>query len=130
MLAFSFSSCAWLYKQLPPLQAPCLAWRDAVMQAFNRRVELWGPGWTGISVFGVLPVAMLVKSPEVLALVSQASVGFVFFFATVMAVLAFSPVDHAGRIPHLAIWGSIKSGGQSIWRPINLHQLLTTDFEL
>eukprot|EP00884_Botryococcus_braunii_P010425 jgi/Botrbrau1/19384/Bobra.0338s0014.1 len=52
---------------------------------------------TGITVFGVLPVAMLVKSPEVLALVSQASVGFVFFFATVMAVLAFSPIAHADR---------------------------------
>jgi hypothetical protein len=53
-------------------------------------------GRPGITIFGALPVAILVKSPEVLALVSQASVGFVFFFTTIVAVLAFSPVVQAG----------------------------------
>lgn len=52
-------------------------------------------------MFGALPVALLVKSPGVLALVSQASVAFVFFFAAVVAVLSLSPTQHNGKL-HLA----------------------------
>lgn len=55
-------------------------------------------------MFGALPVALLVKSPGVLALVSQASVAFVFFFAAVVAVLSLSPTQHNGalRLMHTA----------------------------
>lgn len=49
-------------------------------------------------MFGALPVALLVKSPGVLALVSQASVAFVFFFAAVVAVLSLSPTQHNGML--------------------------------
>ena len=50
----------------------------------------------GITLFGALPVALLVKSPGVLALVSQVSVAFIFFFAAVVAVLSLSPSQHKG----------------------------------
>lgn len=49
-------------------------------------------------MFGALPVALLVKSPGVLALVSQASVAFVFFFAAVVAVLSLSPTQQNGKL--------------------------------
>ena len=52
-------------------------------------------------MFGALPVALLVKSPGVLALVSQASVAFVFFFAAVVAVLSLSPTQHNGTLQTL-----------------------------
>lgn len=52
-------------------------------------------------MFGALPVALLVKSPGVLALVSQASVAFVFFFAAVVAVLSLSPTQHNGMLQTL-----------------------------
>ena len=52
--------------------------------------------FAGITLFGALPVALLVKSPRVLALVSQASVAFVFFFAAVVAVLSLSPSQNTG----------------------------------
>ena len=42
----------------------------------------------GITLLGVWPVALVVRSPEVLARVSQASVTFVFAFAAVVAYLA------------------------------------------
>lgn len=42
----------------------------------------------GITVFGVWPVALIVRSPDVLARVSQASVAFVFAFAAVVVYLA------------------------------------------
>ena len=45
----------------------------------------------GMTLCGALPVALLVKSPAVLALVSQASVSFVFLFAVVVAVMSLSP---------------------------------------
>jgi len=51
----------------------------------------------GITLFGALPVALLVKSPGVLALVSQVSVAFIFFFAAVVAVLSLSPSQHKGN---------------------------------
>ncbi|KAL0050456.1 hypothetical protein WJX82_011533 [Trebouxia sp. C0006] len=53
---------------------------------------------TGITLFGALPVALLVKSPGVLALVSQVSVAFIFFFAAVVAVLSLSPSQHKGPL--------------------------------
>ncbi|KAA6420194.1 MAG: hypothetical protein FRX49_09857 [Trebouxia sp. A1-2] len=53
---------------------------------------------TGITLFGALPVALLVKSPGVLALVSQVSVAFIFFFAAVVAVLSLSPTQHKGPL--------------------------------
>ena len=56
----------------------------------------WLPA--GVTMFGALPVALLVKSPGVLALVSQASVAFVFFFAAVVAVLSLSPTQHNGML--------------------------------
>lgn len=49
-------------------------------------------------MFGALPVALLVKSPGVLAIVSQASVAFVFFFAAVVAVLSLSPTQRNGML--------------------------------
>ena len=52
----------------------------------------------GITLFGALPVALLVKSPGVLALVSQVSVAFIFFFAAVVAVLSLSPTQHKGGV--------------------------------
>ena len=51
----------------------------------------------GVTMFGALPVALLVKSPSVLALVSQASVAFVFFFAAVVTVLSLAPSQHNGK---------------------------------
>ena len=51
---------------------------------------------SGVTMFGALPVALLVKSPSVLALVSQASVAFVFFFAAVVAALSLAPSQHNG----------------------------------
>lgn len=69
---------------------------------------------SGITLCGALPVALLVKSPAVLALVSQASVSFVFFFAIVVAALSMSPAHSHGKLTcsrcltydlhHLAIW--------------------------
>ena len=54
----------------------------------------------GITVCGVWPVALVVRSPDVLARVSQASVAFVFAFAGVVAYLALGstrPKQHAGE---------------------------------
>ena len=51
----------------------------------------------GITLFAALPVALLVKSPGLLALVSQISVAFIFFFAAVVAVLSLTPSQHKGE---------------------------------
>ena len=62
----------------PPISAACCFCDDACVNA-------------GMTLCGALPVALLVKSPAVLALVSQASVSFVFLFAVVVAVMSLSP---------------------------------------
>lgn len=40
------------------------------------------------------PIALFVRSPAVLAVVSQISVWFVIIFAVVIAVISMSPVLH------------------------------------
>ena len=52
-----------------------------------------------MTLFGALPVALLVRSPGLLALVSQVSVAFIFFFALVVMVLAMLPSSSAGGYP-------------------------------
>lgn len=71
-------------------------------------------------MFGALPVALLVKSPGLLALVSQASVAFVFFFAAVVAVLSLSPTQHNGKLCFLHTVpprprAYLKSGKANMW---------------
>ncbi len=46
---------------------------------------------------------------QVLAVVSQASVAFVFFFAFVVAAICFSPVHNAGALWAAVIWSSLRS---------------------
>ena len=58
---------------------------------------LWSAA--GVTFFGALPVALLVRSPGLLALVSQVSVAFIFFFALVVMVLAMLPSSSAGGCP-------------------------------
>ncbi len=45
----------------------------------------------------------LLHASQVLAVVSQASVAFVFFFALVVAVICFSPVHSAGARCSVAV---------------------------
>ena len=51
-----------------------------------------------MTLFAALPVALLVRSPELLALVSQVSVGFIFLFAVVVVVLALLPSASGGEL--------------------------------
>ncbi|KAK9816581.1 hypothetical protein WJX72_002235 [[Myrmecia] bisecta] len=52
----------------------------------------------GVTLFGALPVALLVRSQTVLSLVSQASVAMVLVFAGVLALLALAPLPAAGAL--------------------------------
>lgn len=65
------------------MQTSCMYWTDPVR--FCK--------CAGMTLCGALPVALLVKSPAVLALVSQASVSFVFLFAVVVTVMSLSPTQ-------------------------------------
>lgn len=58
----------------------------------------------GITFLAALPTALLVRSPAVLAVVSQVSVWFVIIFALVIGVISMSPVLH-------------NSGPLSLWKP-------------
>lgn len=69
----------------PPISAVCWLYDDACVNA-------------GMTLCGALPVALLVKSPAVLALVSQASVSFVFLFAVVVAVMSLSPSQSHSKL--------------------------------
>lgn len=53
---------------------------------------------TAVTCFGALPMALSVRSPQVLAMVSQASVAFVFFFAIIVAIICVSPIHNAGAL--------------------------------
>ena len=68
--------------------------------------SLWSAA--GVTLFGALPVALLVRSPGLLALVSQVSVAFIFFFALVVMVLAMLPSSSAGgySLPHCCVASS------------------------
>lgn len=46
---------------------------------------------SGVSIFGALPVALLVRDHQMMATFSMASVGFTVLFAAVIVVFAFNP---------------------------------------
>lgn len=50
----------------------------------------------GIYCLPCRPIALLVRSPAVLAIVSQISVWFVIAFAGVIAVISISPIHNSG----------------------------------
>lgn len=52
----------------------------------------------GITFMGALPIALLVRSPAVLAVVSQISVWFVIIFAAVIAMISLSPIHNSGPV--------------------------------
>lgn len=82
--------------------------------------------FSGVTMFGALPVALLVKSPGVLALVSQASVAFVFFFAAVVAALSLAPSQHNGESSPLHAVKACQSIDQAVHSlvRITIHALL------
>lgn len=49
------------------------------------------------------PIALLVRSPAVLAVVSQISVWFVIIFAAVIAMISLSPIHSSGEVLHIAL---------------------------
>ncbi|GAB4819563.1 hypothetical protein N2152v2_006609 [Parachlorella kessleri] len=54
-----------------------------------------------ITLGAALPVALFVKSPRLLSLVSQASVAFIFFFSLMTGLMALAPAPTPGG---LALW--------------------------
>ena len=61
------------------------------------------------------PIALLVRSPAVLAVVSQISVWFVIGFAGVIAVISLSPIHNSGASIAYAM---IRSGRQGLVVPL------------
>ena len=53
-------------------------------------------GDPAVGCIALAPSHLCVMCLQVLAVVSQASVAFVFFFALVVAVICFSPIHNAG----------------------------------
>ncbi|KAK9802660.1 hypothetical protein WJX73_002230, partial [Symbiochloris irregularis] len=81
----------------------------------------------GITLFAVLPVALVVRSPEVLARVSQASVAFVFGFAAVvvyLALLAERPKQPKGAALEMWQWQGLLVAFPVIAYGFTAHQFL------
>ncbi|PNH09218.1 putative sodium-coupled neutral amino acid transporter 10 [Tetrabaena socialis] len=65
---------------------------------------------TGVSIFGALPVALVVRDHATIATFSMASVGFVILFAIVLVIFALGPVPVAASA----------AGSLALWRPEGL----------